>query len=273
MDTRPISGTDLLVSRLGLGTVKFGRNQGVKYPRPFDLPTDAEIHRLLDVAREGGVNFLDTAPAYGTSEERLGGILAERSEPWIVGTKAGETFADGESRYDFSPGAVRASLERSLRRLRRERLDIVLLHSDGNDEAILRDSGAVDVLRDFRERGLAGAIGISTKTKEGGLLAFALGLDVVMATYNPWQQEEQAVLDAAVRDGRSVLVKKALGSGWLGHAVPDPGPGSDPVRQAFEFIFAHPGATTVVVGTVNPENLRRNCEIAARAAESPEKFA
>jgi aryl-alcohol dehydrogenase-like predicted oxidoreductase len=272
MDLRALAGTGILVSPLGLGTVKFGRNQGVKYPRPFDLPTDTEIHRLLDVAREGGVNYLDTAPAYGTSEERIGHILGERPEPWIVGTKAGETFADGESRHDFAPEAIRTSLERSLRRLRRDRLDIVLLHSDGNDAAILRESGAVDVLREFRERGLAGAVGISTKTVEGGLLAFEFGLDVVMATYNPWQRDEEPVLDAAVRAGRSVLVKKALGSGWMGRAAPESGTDVDPVRQAFRFIFSHPGATSVVVGTVNPENLRKNCEIAARAVGTAEKF-
>ncbi|MEZ5430714.1 MAG: hypothetical protein R3F31_05940 [Verrucomicrobiales bacterium] len=59
---RPLPGSSLLVSRLGLGTVKFGRNEQVKYPEPFDLPTDSEILHLLETARECGINLLDTAP-------------------------------------------------------------------------------------------------------------------------------------------------------------------------------------------------------------------
>jgi aryl-alcohol dehydrogenase-like predicted oxidoreductase len=271
MTLREIPGTGIRVSRLGLGTVKFGRNQGVKYPRPFDLPTDAGIHHLLDAAREGGINFLDTAPAYGTSEERIGSILAERDEEWVVGTKAGEEFSGGASCFDFSPSGIRASVERSLSRLRRERLDIVLLHSDGNDLTVLHQTGALETLRDLKQAGKIGALGISTKTVEGGQAAVALGADLVMATYNPWFRDEEPVLDAAVAARRGVFIKKALGSGWLG---PEAGPSPlDQVRQAFDFIFAHPGTTAVVVGTTNPANLRLNCELAsaaeARAAGRP----
>jgi len=184
-------------------------------------------------------------PAYGTSEERLGGILADRADDWVICTKAGEEFVDGESRHDFSPDAIQTSVERSLRRLRRERLDIVLLHSDGNDEAILRDSGAVETLASLEAAGKIGAIGISTKTVAGGELAFQLGLDIVMATYNPWHREEEPILDAAVAAQRSVFIKKALGSGWLGTgAALSP---EEQVRNRSGSIFAHPGTTAVVV--------------------------
>jgi len=258
MTLREIQGTGIRVSPLGLGTVKFGRNEQVKYPRPFDLPSDADIHRLLDVAREGGINFLDTAPAYGVSEERLGRILADRpGEDWVLGTKAGEEFVDGGSRFDFSPASVRASVERSLRRLGRDRLDLFLLHSNGDDEVILRESGVVEVLFRLREEGTIRAAGISTKTVDGGCLAFELGLDVVMASYSPWHRDEEPVLDAAAKAGRRVLVKKALGSGWLGNGgTRSP---RERVRESLALSLAHPGVASIVVGTLNPENLRGNC--------------
>ncbi|RFC49354.1 MAG: putative oxidoreductase [Verrucomicrobia bacterium] len=263
MTLREIPGTGIRVSRLGLGTVKFGRNQGVKYPRTFDLPTDSEIHHLLDVAREGGIHFLDTAPAYGTSEERIGAILAERSDDWVISTKAGEEFSEGQSHFDFSPQGIRCSVERSQRRLRRERLEIVLLHSDGNDVDLLQHSGALETLHALKAAGSIGAIGISTKTVEGGLAAFRLGADIVMAAYNPWHRVEEPILDAAVAARRSIFIKKALGSGWLGQdATLSP---KDQVRQAFDFIFAHPGTTAVVVGSSNPANLKLNCELASAA--------
>lgn len=68
--TRSLGQTGIEVSCLGLGTVKFGRNQEVKYPNNFSLPEDKQISALLDQAKGFGINLLDTAPAYGSSEQR-----------------------------------------------------------------------------------------------------------------------------------------------------------------------------------------------------------
>ena len=76
---RPLGTTGLQVSAIGFGTVKLGRNQQVKYPSGFALPDDARVEALLQIARDAGVNLLDTAPAYGSSEERLGKLLQQRA--------------------------------------------------------------------------------------------------------------------------------------------------------------------------------------------------
>ena len=70
--TRPFGATGLSVSPLGLGTVKFGRDKGLKHPGSFTIPTDSEARDLIALAADLGINLIDTAPAYGTSEERLG---------------------------------------------------------------------------------------------------------------------------------------------------------------------------------------------------------
>lgn len=256
MKRRPLFSTDLSVSSLGLGTVKFGRNQQVKYPSGFELPTNKEILALLDLAQEMGINFLDTAPAYGLSEERLGKLLGSRREEWVIMSKAGEDFVEGQSRFDFSSCAIIDSVERTLLRLRTDRVECLLLHSDGNDLEILNHSGAVEALFQLKEQGLVLSCGISTKTVEGGLRALELGLDSVMVTYNPWQREEESVLDAAEEAGRSVFLKKALGSGWFGSEDDS----ENPVSKALRFVFAHGATTSAVIGTINPKHLRENCE-------------
>ena len=106
---RSLGSTGMTVSILGLGTVKLGRREGVRYPAPFELPTDAEAARLLDTARALGINLIDTAPAYGTSEARLGTLLRNQRNDWLLCTKVGETFANGTSTYDFSPEQVQHS--------------------------------------------------------------------------------------------------------------------------------------------------------------------
>ncbi len=261
MRQRPLASTGLSVSALGLGTVKFGRNQQVKYPAAFDLPSDGEILSLLDLAREEGINLLDTAPAYGASEERLGRLLGPRREEWVLVSKAGEEFRDGVSHFDFSAAAVAASIDRTLSRLRTDRVDCLLLHSDGNDLDVLDRSGALEALAAAKSAGKILAAGISSKTVAGGRRAVELGLDAVMVAYSPWHREEEPVLDAAASSGTAVFVKKALGSGWFGGEAP---PGN-PVEAAFGFAFAHPATTAAIVGTINPAHLRENCR-ALRAA-------
>lgn len=259
MKKRRIHSTDIEVSSLGLGTVKFGRNEQVKYPEGFELPSDREILELLDTAQEEGINLLDTAPAYGTSEKRLGALLGGHRDDWVIVSKAGEDFIGGKSVFDFSKEAITASVERSLRRLKTDRIEAVLLHSDGNDVDILENSGAVPALQAMKNAGKILAFGISTKTVEGGKLAVSSGMDIVMATYNPWYEDEKPVLDAAQETGCSVFLKKALGSGWFGKDVSGSEKSESPVASAFRFIFDHPASTAVIAGTINRDHLRENC--------------
>ncbi|XQE66644.1 aldo/keto reductase [Pseudomonas sp. P3C3] len=253
---RPLGDTGLIVSPLGLGTVKLGRDQGVKYPNGFTIPDDAAARALLEQARELGINLIDTAPAYGVSEQRLGPLLRGQREDWVIVSKVGEEFDNGQSRFDFSPAHTRLSVERSLQRLETDRIELVLVHSDGNDVAILRDSGVYETLAELKREGKIRAFGLSGKTVEGGLLALERG-DCAMVTYNLAERGEQAVLDYAATHGKGILIKKALASG---HAVLA---GEDPVRASFELVFGHPGVTAAIVGTINPQHLAANAATAA----------
>ena len=238
---RRVGKTDIAVSIIGLGTVKFGRNEGVKYPVAFQLPSDQEIINLLHVARELGINLLDTAPAYGTSEERLGNALRGQRHEWIISTKVGEEFIEGESHFDFSPHAVTQSIERSLNRLQTDYLDIVLVHSDGNDVRIIEEDYVFSQLAALKKAGKIRAFGMSTKTVAGGRLAVELS-DAVMVAMNPSYTGEQEVISYAYQQHKGIFVKKALESGYL----------KIPINEAMRFIFAEPGVTSVVVGTLNP---------------------
>ena len=77
MELRALGTTGIEISPIALGTVKIGRNVGVKYPSGFELPNDAEVRELLALAWDLGVNLIDTAPAYGSSEQRLEADLRE----------------------------------------------------------------------------------------------------------------------------------------------------------------------------------------------------
>lgn len=231
-------------AKLSLGTVKLGRDKGVKYPNSFRIPDDREARLLLDTAKSLGINLLDTAPAYGMSEERLGQLLDNRSD-WLICTKVGESF-DGEvSSHDFTPEACRLSVERSLTRLKTDVLDIVLIHSDGNDEQILNHLGTLEALQQLKTEGKIRAVGISHKSVLGAELALSKGADIIMATLNPEYLDDQDVITQADAKGCGVLIKKAFSSGH-GKA------------EDLAFVASQPGVHSIVIGTTNPEHLKEN---------------
>ncbi|NWB97264.1 aldo/keto reductase [Pseudomonas gingeri] len=255
---RALGSTGLRVSPLGLGTVKLGRDQGVKYPNGFKIPDDQEARQLLQLARNMGINLIDTAPAYGHSEERLGPLLRGQRQEWVIVSKVGEEFEAGQSSHDFSAAHTRFSVERSLQRLETDFIDLVLVHSDGNDLAILEHSEVYQTLAALKGEGKIRAFGFSGKSIEGGLKALEQG-DCAMITYNLNEQAEKPVIDYAARHGKAILVKKALASG---HVCLDPG--IDPVRASFELLFAQPGVASAIVGTINPLHLAHNVATVAR---------
>lgn len=253
LTTSQLGLTDLSISPIGLGTVKFGRNQGVKYPEGFDIPEEDELAELLSLAKSLGINTLDTAPAYGTSEERLGRLLQGQRDDWVIIGKAGEEFENGESSYNFTPDHFEISLERSLKRLNVNHIDALLIHSDGSDTEILQNDALIRKLHDFKAQGMIKAHGASTKTVEGGKLALDL-LDMVMAMHNPEYTEEKEVLDYADEMGKGVLLKKVFASGHS--ATPE---------ESLRFVFDHPGTSAAIIGTINPEHLKQNVEAALKA--------
>lgn len=260
MIKRALGSTGIDVSILGLGTVKIGRNQQVKYPSGFELPDDNSVVELFELAQSLGINFIDTAPAYGSSEQRLGELLPDRHD-WTIVTKVGEIFEGGQSRFDFSYDYTVASVEQSLVKLKRDVLDVVLVHSDGNDMAIINNEPVFDALESLKSKGLIKAYGMSSKTVEGGCWVVE-NCDVVMATANLDYDEDRPVLELAEKLNKGVIIKKGLQSG---HA--DSATGGGGIENAFRHVLTQPGVSSMIVGTINKRHLCDNVEMANRCSQ------
>jgi aryl-alcohol dehydrogenase-like predicted oxidoreductase len=257
LSRRPLGSTGLNVSVLGLGTVKFGRNQKIKYPT-FELPSDAALEQLLDDALSLGINLLDTSPAYGVAEERLGAVLGARRDQFVLVTKTGEEFHDGVSSYDFSAEHTRLSVERSLRRLKTDRLDCVLAHCPRTDFEVLSQSPVFDTLQQLKTRGDLRSFGASTYSVAGGLFTLEAS-DVVMVAYSADYTDEEPVIRRAAELGKGVLIKKGLSSGNLATSGTP-----RPLEENFQPIFAQPGVSSLIIGTINRAHLQENAQAVAR---------
>jgi len=253
VDRRSLGRSGLDITPVGFGTFKLGRNEDIKYPDGYELPSDEEASLLLNGVLDLGLNILDTAPAYGCSEERIGMFLSTRRSEFVLCTKAGEQWTEKGSSYDFSPAAVRASLEGSLERLQVDHVDMLLVHSDGRDVEHQADGRLPGMLKSLRDEGKARLVGFSGKTPEG-IMAAIDWADVVMLEYNYQEQRMEEAIRRAADRGVGVLVKKGLGSGHLDAA------------RALEFLLRDAPVKnaigSIIIGSRSLERMTRNVALA-----------
>ena len=208
---RPLGRTGLTVSEIGFGAASWwGMAQF----------SEASAVRLVHAALDGGVTLFDTGSSYsrGHAEARLGRALKGRDlSGLIVASKAG-TFAAGRGvRRDFSPAAIVASAERSLRNLGLETLPLLQLHGPAAHE-LTDDLRAA--IADLKGRGLVRAVGVNSFDPQ--VIGHAIGLpdiDVVMVDYNVLRPEREPLIAAAARAGKGVLAGMPLAMGHTGRQV------------------------------------------------------
>jgi aryl-alcohol dehydrogenase-like predicted oxidoreductase len=242
---RPLGHTDIQLSPIGFGAFKIGRNQGTKYPTSYELPSIQEVDHLLNSVLDMGINHIDTAPAYGVSEERIGQTLAHRRSEYILSSKIGETFVDGKSSYCFDAQHVRLSVEQSLRKLRTDHLDMLLIHSPADDVSLQQLTDCVPTMQALKARGDVRTIGLSGKTPRGFELAMHWA-DVLMIEYHIQDTQHADTIAKAHAQGLGVLCKKGLASGHL------------PPKDAIQFVLKNPCITNLVIGGLNVSHLRDN---------------
>lgn len=282
MHYRPLGQTGLQVSVLGLGTgTRFGdpRNQ-----------SRADATRLVRAALDLGVNYIDTAPMYLEAEEILGEALAGvPRDRYVLATKF---FPADEHGAPITPAQLRASVERSLLRLRLDTIDVLQLHGLRPHWAAPVMAALGEELETLQHEGKFRFLGASETIVEDPRHAmlplvaptsrFAVGL-VGYSLLSPWAELE--ALPACTRHGIGVvamvavrralrdpamlqlLIRQAQERGEPGVAdLPDEKPldwlldGQSPTLTAagYRFAIAHPAVATVLAGTLSLDHLKAN---------------
>src|SRR5881409_143349 len=240
---RVLGRTQVSVGEIGFGTWAIGGNHVGNSYGPTD---DAESRRAVSRAYELGCNFFDTADVYGHghSEELLGAALAGIRQSVIVATKVGGNFynrgvnplllgriaealghpLDQEPPdvplpvthdADFSPSYVRFAVERSLRRLRTDYIDLLQLHNPAL--SLIADPETYQVLEDVKREGKIRFYGVSVHPPEEGVAAVDVARpDTVQIVYNIVRREaEQTFLPAARAANVGVIAREPLANGLL----------------------------------------------------------
>jgi aryl-alcohol dehydrogenase-like predicted oxidoreductase len=214
MKFRKLGKTGLEVSVMGVGTWQFGGEWGRQYRQD-------EVDAILDKAAEHGINLIDTAECYGdhTSESLIGDYLFRRDRNrWIIATKFGHHFHGFMDRtWDSSVAGVEAQLEKSLKALRIDVIDLYQFHSGSDEDFNLPELWTM--LRRQRESGKIRHLGISIAGKGGPFQAEQaqrVGAEVLQVVYNRLERRaERDFFPHAREQGLGILARVPLASGFL----------------------------------------------------------
>ena len=254
LSKRQLGSTNLNLSIIGLGTVKFGRNTDVKYPKPFNVLSEAEVYHLLSKASDIGINYLDTAPAYGDSERKIGNALEKLGKKFLLISKVGEVYEPSiGSSFNFEIDFMRYSIKKSIENLKVNYLDVALLHL-GNDEIEQLNSGALENLFKLKKEGLVKYIGVSGKSKYSAIFALNFGVDVIMIAYNEQYKDEYPLIEEALKRQTGVIIKKAFGRVKLIK-------GPESIKLTLSKCFNNKGISSIVIGTSDPKHLEQNFKL------------
>ncbi len=269
--------TGYKVSRLGAGLAEIGAE--------LSFDDVAQAGNVLNSALDMGINFLDTAACYGISEELIGRTVAHRRDEYVLVTKAGHARGDGLNGNDWTYDTVRDSIDRSLRRLNTDYVDLVQLHSCGI--ADLERGDIIRALEDALDAGKTRHIGYSGDN-EAAHWAVDSGIFATLQTsFNLVEQRAYTtrLLEKCAEAGIGVIVKRPIAGATWGMAKagadssrrgydntylqrslkvqaegPVSGEPEDPVIAAMGFTLAHPEVHVAIIGTKNPRHMTSNIE-------------
>lgn len=270
MEQRRLGSTDMQVSVLGFGGSEIG----------YQRVSGRTVARLLGRALDAGLNVVDTAECYENSEELIGKAVADRRREFYLFTKCGHGRSYGHA--DWRPAALLASIERSLRRLRTDTLDLVQLHSCSLEH--LKKGDVMAALEAARERGWTRYIGYSGDG-EAARYAIECGrFDTLQTSVSIADQEAlELTLPLAVARKMGVIAKRPIANvAWRYPRKPaEPyyqtywtrlkaldypflrGPADTAVATALRFTLSQPGVHTAIVGTTKPDRWKENAALLA----------
>ena len=286
MHQRRLGNTGLIVSEIGMGTWELGG-------REWGDIGETDAVDLLRYAFENGVTYYDTADQYGggRAEQLLGEAFSALGDRVIIATKLGyELDSDGwishgweRPSFNVSPGYIRSAVEGSLKRLKRDVIDIYQFH--GPPPAAEWDD-AFGTMEELKAEGKIRFYGLCLGSEADALKAITeTGTSTLLLTYNILSQEMvKPVMETAAENGVAIIVRQPLSSGLLsGQLGPDTEFAENDYRKtwsrekfladleqveqvksiiesrakslpqaALKFILAHPAVSSVVPGMMTP---------------------
>ena len=281
MEKRRLGKTDMDVSVLGFGGAEIG----------FENASPDAVEKLLKSALDAGLNVIDTGECYRDSEELIGQTVSDRRDDFFLLTKCGHPHGM-ESSANWSQASLLQSIERSLRLLKTDRLDIVHLHSCSESE--LRNGEAITALQTARERGYTRYIGYSGDSRAAHFAVECDAFDTLQTSISIADQEAiELTMPLAHKKQMGVIAKRPIANAaWKTGHKPIQGYHHEywerlrklnyeflrntdletTIGIALRFTLSVPGVHTAIVGTKKPERWQENAKLLEAGPLSEAEF-
>ena len=278
LEKRRFGKTDMQVALLGFGGAEIG----------FEKTDAATVSKLLNAALDAGLNVVDTAECYVDSETQIAEAIGARRKEYFLFTKCGHVLPDESRGAAWTKDAVLKSVERSLKRLKTDVIDLVHLHSCSIDE--LKKGECIEALELAKKQGKTRYIGYSGDSLAARYAVESGRFDSLQTSINIADQEcIELTLPLAKEKEIGVIAKRPIANAaWRYDAKPDNGyhetywkrlqelkyewatgdarakTGVDgPAAIAMRFTAMQPGVDVLIVGTTKPERWKQNAELVA----------
>jgi len=237
--------------------------------------SDEDADEFLNLVLDSGINFIDTSPDYGISEQRIGEYIGSRRSEFVLATKCGCAYTQHEDHLEidhiWEPDVVRRNLESSLRRLRTDHIDILQFH--GGDAATLQRTGLIDLLLDFRSQGMIKFIGVSSSLPHLPDMIELGVFDTYQIPYSCLAPQHHDLITSAAQTGAGIIIRGGIAQGgpeaeiqrpalndvWtranLDELLPE---GMRRAELILRYTLTHPHCHTSIVGTCNHQHLAEN---------------
>lgn len=267
--------TGLEVTRLGFGALEMRdvvENGG-------RLPSEEHAGAVLNAVLDAGINFIDTAPGYGRSEEFIGRFISARRDEYYIETKCGRSQTGvPRARSEWSREAILRSVDQSLGRLKMGYVDVLLLHGPTVEDVETHD--CVATLEEVRASGKARFIGVSAIAPHVETFVSWGVFDTFQIVYSALEPEHEATITAAEAAGAGTVIRGGAVKGaplreqgrgnefplvrdrWVRSGLAEVLEGRDVVSTMFRYALAHPSAHTFINGTQDLEHLKANVQAA-----------
>ncbi len=259
--------TGLEVTQLGFGAMEL--RSGLEEDRKV---TDEVAERLLNAVLDGGINFIDTAPDYGVSEERIGRYISGRRKEYYLATKCGCDPEDkgGQGGHIWTRDQLLKNIEGSLKRLKTDHVDVLQLHNPRDDDVPMDE--LIETLREIKSQGLTRFIGAShtlpwlTECVESG------AFDTFQIPYSCLEPEHHDAINLAAEAGAGIIIRGGIGRGgpeadvlsrvrldvWQQAGLQDLCDDIRPPELILRYSTTHPNCHTTIVGTCSVDHLKDN---------------
>ena len=277
--TRKLGSTGLDVTVLGFGAMEL---RGPKSPIPKGRPVDpVQAETALNVALNHGINLIDTSIDYGESEGLIGRFISPRRNEFLLASKCGcnadtDAVEAGKApRHIYTRENIINGVELSLKRLNTDYLDLLQFH--GSPPPEFREE-AVQALLDLKRDGKTRFIGVSDVLPTVAHFVDMRVFDAFQFPYSALDSAHESLITQLGQFGVGTLIRGGIARGEPGHGLADPTlwgnwdlanldellDGMNRFEFLLRYTISHPDLSTTIIGSMNPDHIRRNVTAAGR---------